>query len=244
FVDRGVGDVRAPLAENERVAVGRGMRDAADADAAGRAGDVLDDERLAQRPAHMVAHDARQSVDRAAGRKGRDQGDRPRRIGVRPCEVSEDRQGGGARGQLQHIAARQFHETPLCRRASVRSDCHFYDFDALSARGLVGRAYQDAETGFPRQLIIWSRNPEPNKGGRGSSECGGLRPIRPRARILELSMDKKLAGLLGAVAGLATMGAAHAATQQDATITPLPQAASYAELLGPVSDAPTLLAAA
>lgn len=56
-------------------------------------------------------------------------------------------------------------------------------------------------------------------------------------------MDKKLAGLLGAVAGLATMGAAHAATQHDATITPLPQAASYAELLGPVSDAPTLLAA-
>jgi len=56
-------------------------------------------------------------------------------------------------------------------------------------------------------------------------------------------MDKKLAGLLGAVAGLATMGAAHAATQQDANPSPLPQAASYAELLGPVSDAPTLLAA-
>lgn len=56
-------------------------------------------------------------------------------------------------------------------------------------------------------------------------------------------MDKKLAGLLGAVAGLATMGAAHAATQRAAPVAPLPQAASYAELLGPVSDAPTLLAA-
>jgi len=56
-------------------------------------------------------------------------------------------------------------------------------------------------------------------------------------------MDKKLAGLLGAVAGLATIGAAHAATQPDTTLSPLPQAASYAELLGPVSDAPALLAA-
>ena len=55
-------------------------------------------------------------------------------------------------------------------------------------------------------------------------------------------MDKKHAGLLGAVAGLATMGAAHAATQQGASAA-LPQASSYAELLGPVADAPALLAA-
>lgn len=56
-------------------------------------------------------------------------------------------------------------------------------------------------------------------------------------------MERKLAGLLGAVAGLATMGAAHAATQTGPSASPLPTAASYSELLGPVSDATVLLAA-
>ena len=37
---------------------------------------------------------------------------------------------------------------------SVRSDCHFYDFGAVSAGGLAGRPYQDAENDWPRQLII------------------------------------------------------------------------------------------
>lgn len=56
-------------------------------------------------------------------------------------------------------------------------------------------------------------------------------------------MDKKLAGLLGAVASVATMGVAHAATQQPTTVSPLPVAASYAELLGPVDNASNLLVA-
>ena len=56
-------------------------------------------------------------------------------------------------------------------------------------------------------------------------------------------MDKKIAGLLGAVAGLATMGAANAAVQTPATDSPLPAAASYAELLAPVGNAPELLVA-
>jgi len=56
-------------------------------------------------------------------------------------------------------------------------------------------------------------------------------------------MDKKLAGLLGAVAGLATMGAANAAVQGTSAASPLPVAASYAELLGPVGNASELLVA-
>lgn len=54
-------------------------------------------------------------------------------------------------------------------------------------------------------------------------------------------MDKKLAGLLGAVAGVATLGVAHATTQQ--VVSPLPMAASYAELLGPTGNATELLVA-
>ena len=56
-------------------------------------------------------------------------------------------------------------------------------------------------------------------------------------------MDKKIAGLLGAVAGLATMGAANAAVQTPATDSPLPAASSYAELLAPVGNAAELLVA-
>lgn len=56
-------------------------------------------------------------------------------------------------------------------------------------------------------------------------------------------MDKKLAGLLGAVASVATLGAAHAATQQSTAVSPLPAAASYAELLSPVGNASELLVA-
>ena len=48
-------------------------------------------------------------------------------------------------------------------------------------------------------------------------------------------MDKKLAGLLGAVGALASLDAAHAATTNDPTITLT--ARSYADLLNPIPDA-------
>jgi hypothetical protein len=56
-------------------------------------------------------------------------------------------------------------------------------------------------------------------------------------------MDKKIAGLLGAMAGLATMSAANAAVQDTPANSPLPAAASYAELLTPVDNASELLVA-
>jgi hypothetical protein len=60
---------------------------------------------------------------------------------------------------------------------------------------------------------------------------------------LEEPMDKKLAGLLGAVASVAALGVAHAATQRPTAVSPLPAATSYAELLGPVGNATELLVA-
>lgn len=56
-------------------------------------------------------------------------------------------------------------------------------------------------------------------------------------------MDKKTAGLLGAIAGLATMGAAHAATAPAANGSEGLQAASYADLLAPVENAVALMKA-
>jgi len=51
-------------------------------------------------------------------------------------------------------------------------------------------------------------------------------------------MDKRTTGLLGVVAGIATMGSAQAATQPA-----LAQPTSYADLLAPISNAVALLKA-
>jgi hypothetical protein len=50
-------------------------------------------------------------------------------------------------------------------------------------------------------------------------------------------MDKKIAGLLGAVAGLATVSSAQAATGPAANAAEGLQASSYADLLAPIPNA-------
>jgi len=56
-------------------------------------------------------------------------------------------------------------------------------------------------------------------------------------------MDKKIAGLLGAVAGLATIGPAQAAVNPTSDPAEALRAASYEDLLAPVANAATLLEA-
>lgn len=56
-------------------------------------------------------------------------------------------------------------------------------------------------------------------------------------------MDKMTAGLLGAVAGLATMGTAQAATTPAVSPSQALQASSYADLLEPIPNATALLQA-
>ncbi|HVC51790.1 MAG TPA: hypothetical protein VND87_07195 [Stellaceae bacterium] len=50
-------------------------------------------------------------------------------------------------------------------------------------------------------------------------------------------MDKKIAALLGAVAGLATAGTAQAATAPAVNGSEAPPASSYADLLAPIPNA-------
>src|SRR5262249_4175860 len=69
----------------ERIAIGRGARRARGADGAARAGDVFDDETLAERAFHALADDARERVGSRAGRHPADDRDRPRRIGLCIC---------------------------------------------------------------------------------------------------------------------------------------------------------------
>ena len=56
-------------------------------------------------------------------------------------------------------------------------------------------------------------------------------------------MDKMTIGLVTAVAGLATMGSAHAALAPAPSAATLPKAVSYADLLAPIPDAMALLKA-
>ncbi|HEY3910960.1 MAG TPA: hypothetical protein VGM07_13860 [Stellaceae bacterium] len=56
-------------------------------------------------------------------------------------------------------------------------------------------------------------------------------------------MDKKIAGMLGAVAGLATIGSAQAAINPAPAPSAAPQPSSYADLLAPIPDAVAALKA-
>jgi hypothetical protein len=59
----------------------------------------------------------------------------------------------------------------------------------------------------------------------------------------EMHMDKKIAGLLGSVAALTTVGAAQAASPADVNASDALRASSYADLLTPVSNAKEALIA-
>ena len=78
-------DVRRNLqiVDEQRVAVGRRARDALAGDVGAAAADVLDDEVLAELGRELRRDLARHLVGRPAGRVGHDDGDGPRRIGLR-----------------------------------------------------------------------------------------------------------------------------------------------------------------
>ena len=123
-IDRAVDDVRAPVAEAQRVAVRRCTRDAAMGDAAGGAAVVLDDDGGAERHAHALGDDAPDGVGRAAGGGTDHNGDRPRRIGLGLRDARRGRQHGGTGRQTQKTAARNVHSRPSWRRLAAGGRLH------------------------------------------------------------------------------------------------------------------------
>ena len=115
LVDRAVDHMRAPMADTDRVAVGRGARDASDADRARRSGCVLDDDGLAERRPHPLAHDPRDRIGRAARGERHDQRDRARRIGLRPRKARHSGQRDSTRCQVQKLSTGNFMAVLLCR---------------------------------------------------------------------------------------------------------------------------------
>ena len=96
----GVGRHRA---HDQRVAVGRRLGHQVGADVAARAGTVLDDDRLAQRAAHLLGQHAGHGVERAAGRVRHHEAQRRWEIGV----LGLGGRAEGQRGGQRHGAAQQ-----------------------------------------------------------------------------------------------------------------------------------------
>ncbi len=97
-------DVGAPLADADRVAVGRRASDAADADGAAGAGRVLHDDRNAEHLAHAFGDEAADHVGRAADTERNHKRDRTRRIALRRGGSAHERcrDGRGDESQLAH----------------------------------------------------------------------------------------------------------------------------------------------
>jgi hypothetical protein len=115
---RAVQDLRGPVADADRVAIAGGTGDAPDADCRRRPGDVLDDDRLTERLAHPLGHDARDRIGRPTGTVRHDHHDRPRRIGVRPAVARTEQERHRTRGEKE-LTASEIHGEALAGGAKV-----------------------------------------------------------------------------------------------------------------------------
>ena len=116
-VSTGAATCEPMLPASKRIAVGRRRGDAGAAERAAGAADVLDRHLVAERPAHVVGHDARDHVARPARRERHDDGDRPRRIAL--CRQFRRRgaecQHRNAEQSLQcHLTHHTILRSPLC----------------------------------------------------------------------------------------------------------------------------------
>src|SRR5215470_7304102 len=100
-IERGVDGV--PTADYEqRVAVRRCAHDRLGADIAARAWSILDDEWLTEPLRQPLTHQKRDDVARTGRSERHDDANRPRRIGLRPCNTRY-RQRGSAGCQMQKL---------------------------------------------------------------------------------------------------------------------------------------------
>src|SRR5262249_27548824 len=118
-IERAGADMAAPLADDQRIAIGFGTHDPAGTDGAAGPGDVLDQNGLTERCLHAFGERARDNVGRAARWERCDNGDRSRRIGLRPCDARHGRQRGRARWEMQKISAGKFHSALPAFRATI-----------------------------------------------------------------------------------------------------------------------------
>src|SRR5262245_45092485 len=104
LIKRRVCDLRAGIGKEQRMAVWHRPRDLCDTDIAARATPVLDNELPAKLLNIALSQESRGEVGRAAGCPRNDDCHRPRRVGLRPSDISYRRQRCNARYQMQKIS--------------------------------------------------------------------------------------------------------------------------------------------
>ena len=165
-VHRPVEDMRAGDADAQRVAVGRSACDPADADAAARAADVLDHERLAERCSHALHQESRQRVNRPTRGKRHDQRDRTRWVGLRRGRARRSQKPDRTGGPVQKPTARKFHGVPsrpddysITSLASSKNDSGMVSPSAFAVVVLMTRLnFSGCSTGIsagfaPRRIL-------------------------------------------------------------------------------------------
>ena len=154
-IERGRRAVRAHVPHHDRVAVRLRLRAARDAGGAAGAGDVLDDELLAERLREVFADDAGDDVGRSAGGERHDDGDRTGRVVLRK---------GGRRGRApapqQDAVNKPFHRSlpsvQICL-ISIRSDRCSPDADTVINvlnLGMAARAADKVKRWSQRGLLL------------------------------------------------------------------------------------------
>jgi hypothetical protein len=103
WVERTGADMTGPIADAERVSVGRRSSSTADADRRSRSGHIFDDDRLAQREAHAFAKDAPERIGRASGRKRHDHRQRVRRVRLCLRQRNRSKRKGERRERDLHV---------------------------------------------------------------------------------------------------------------------------------------------
>ena len=134
-IEARVDRLRARIGHEQRVAVGRGLRDRVGADDAARAGAILDHDGLAPLLAQQLPDLAREHVGRAARRLRDDQLDDLRRERLRCCGCR--RQAGAAKRQCERSQPHSSKHSRILPRVSgslARSDAERGGRQATVAR--------------------------------------------------------------------------------------------------------------
>lgn len=100
---------RAAAIDQQRVSVGRSSCHHPQRDRAARTAHVLDHDRLTDLARHRLSDHPPHRVGRTTCRKCDDELNRPRRVGLRARHARQRRQAGGARGQMEELAALKLH---------------------------------------------------------------------------------------------------------------------------------------
>src|SRR5215472_10582311 len=159
--------MRAPVADTDSVAVRRRVRHSANTDRAPGAGHILDQDWLAERDAHTIAHHARHGVRRAAGRKRNVERDRTCRIALCSGGAWYRRQRGSARDQMQKLSTLKLHLSPpivtkLHHAWSVRKELWRLPRESCSRHRHGFMQPTEASRGATPQIALvgdrWDRN--------------------------------------------------------------------------------------